>query len=88
MAGKECPPFYGLNRRGGSLPLPPFVSVDSRGSPPPKKAGCFSADKMNIKENRAKGAYASLRPVFFFRGVPPLIPGIFPGTPIEHWECR
>ena len=33
-------PFRSLNRRGGSLPLPPLVSVDSRGFQRPKGRSC------------------------------------------------
>ena len=37
---KNGSPFRNLNRRGGSLPRPPLVSVDSRGSLRPKGRSC------------------------------------------------
>ena len=37
---KNSFPFRNLNRRGGSLPRPPLVSVDSRGSLRPKGRSC------------------------------------------------
>ena len=40
QAPKNGSPFRNLNRRGGSLPLPPLVSVDSFNSLRPKSRSC------------------------------------------------
>ena len=40
LLAKKLPPFRNLNWRGGSLPLPPLVSVDSFNSLRPKGRSC------------------------------------------------
>lgn len=65
MAGKECPPFCSLNRRGGSLPLPPFVSIDSRGSPS-QESRLFLRGQDEHKRKQGERRLRFLSPCFLF----------------------
>ena len=62
MLAQKLPPFRNLNRRGGSLPLPPLVSVDSFNSLRPKGRSChWQAGRFAPPPKKADGVKTSIK---------------------------